>query len=230
LKTFCFKLYKSDKNSVLRKQINSAGLIYNHCIALHKRYYKIFGKYLKRNFLQKHLVKLKKLEKFLYLKKIGSQAVQDITDRIDRAFQLFFRKVKRKIRCSPPNFKKVKNYKSFTLKQSGWKLDEENFSVIINGQKKIKTITIKRDSLGDIYIYFVTDAKVFEVETRTGERVGFDFGLKNFLTSSDGKIISSPLFFAKNSKLIAKANKNLSRKKKKFQRQTTSEKNSGASL
>jgi len=46
------------------------------------------------------------------------------------------------------------------------------------------------------------------------KRVGFDFGLKNFLTSSDGKIISSPLFFAKNSKLIAKACKNLSRKKK----------------
>jgi len=63
LKTFCFKLYKSDnklyksdKNSVLKKQINAAGLIYNHCIALHKRYYKIFGKYLNRNFLQKHLV------------------------------------------------------------------------------------------------------------------------------------------------------------------------------
>jgi len=225
LKTFCFKLYKSDKNSVLKKQINAAGLIYNHCIALHKKYYKIFGKYLKRNFLQKHLVKLKKLEKFSYLKEIGSQAVQDVTDRIDRAYQLFFRNVKRKIRCSPPNFKKLKNYKSFTLKQSGWKFDEENFSVTINGQKfkyfqsrkisgKIKTVTIKRDSLGDLYIFVVTDAKIFKVETRTGKRVGFDFGLKNFLTSSEGKIISSPLFFAKNSKLIAKACKNLSRKQK----------------
>ena len=224
MKTFCFKLYTSDKNSALKKQINTAGLIHNHCIALHRRYYKIFGKYLKKNFLQKHLVKLKKLKKFSYLNEIGSQSVQDVTDRIDRAFQLFFRNVKRKIRCSPPKFKKVKNYKSFTLKQSGWKVDEENFSVTINGQKfkyfqsrrisgKIKTVTIKRDSLGDIYVYFVTNAKIFELETRTGERVGFDFGLKKFLTASDEKNIISPMFFKQNSKLIAKACKNLSRKK-----------------
>lgn len=75
-------------------------------------------------------------------------------------------------------------------------------------------MTIKRDKFGDIYVYIVTDAENFKIETRTGEIVGFDFGLKNFLTASDGKIISSPLFFSKNSKLIAKANKNLSHKKK----------------
>ena len=225
MKTFCFKLYRTKQNKKLHKQINSFGLVYNHCIALHKRYYKLFGKYLKRNFLQKHLVKLKKLPKFNFMCGLNSQAIQDVTDRIDRAFQLFFRNVKKKIRCSPPKFKKVKNYKSFTLKQSGWKFDEENKILQINGQDfkyfqsrrisgKIKMITIKRDNLGDFYIFVVTDAENFQVETRTGKSVGFDFGLKNFLTSSDGKIIASPLFFAKNSKLIAKANKNLSRKKK----------------
>ena len=66
MKSFRFKLYKSDKNAKLHKQINAAGLIYNHCIALHKRYYKIFGKYLNKNQLQKHLVKLKRMPKFGY--------------------------------------------------------------------------------------------------------------------------------------------------------------------
>jgi len=117
MKTFCFKLYKSERNEKLHRKINSFGLLYNHCIALHKRYYKIFGKYLKRNFLQKHLTKLKKLPKFNFLCGLNSQAVQNVTDRIDRAFQLFFRNVKKKIRCSPLKFKKLKNYKSFTLKQ-----------------------------------------------------------------------------------------------------------------
>jgi putative transposase len=81
--------------------------------------------------------------------------VQDVADRIDRAFQLFFRNVQRKIRCSPPNFKKVKNYKSYTLKQAGWKLYEENNTLRICGQNyryfqsrkisgKIKTVTIFR--------------------------------------------------------------------------------------
>lgn len=134
MKTFSFKLYKSERNEKLHKQINSFGLVYNHCIALHRKYYKIFGKYLKRNFLQKHLFKLKKLPKFNFLCGLNSQAIQDVTDRIDRAFQLFFRNVKRKIRCSPPNFKKIKNYKSFTLKQSGWKFDEKNKILQVGGQ------------------------------------------------------------------------------------------------
>ena len=53
-----------------------------------------------------------------------------------------------------------------------------------------------------------------EVETRTGKSVGFDFGLKTFLTASDGKDVTSPLFFADNAKLIAKASRELSRKRK----------------
>ena len=60
MKTFCFKLYHSDHNNELMRQINAAGLIYNHCIALHKRYYNLYGKYLDKSKLQKHLVKLKK--------------------------------------------------------------------------------------------------------------------------------------------------------------------------
>ena len=196
MKTYCFKLYRSERNNKLHAQINAAGLIYNHCIALHKRYFRIFGKYPNLYFLQKHLTKLKKVERFSYFKSIGAQAVQETAARIDRAYRLYFKNFKRRVRCLPPNFKKVKNYKSFTLKKTaGWKLYEDNHTLKINGQNyryfqsrkisgKVKTVTIKRDSLGDIYVYFVTDAKDIE----------------------------SPLFFARNSKLIANACRNLSRK------------------
>ena len=225
MKTFCFKLYKSEHNVKLHKQINAAGLTYNHCLSLHNRYYKLFGKFLNQNKLKKHLTKLKNLSKFGYLLEYGSQAVQDVAERINRAFELFFGNLKRKVRCSPPKFKKVRRYKSFTLKQTGWKLDEDNHTLTINGQSyrffqsrrisgKVKTVTIKRDNLGDIYVYIVTDAKEFEVETRTGKSVGFDFGLKKFLTASDGNDVTSPLFFAKNSKLIAQVSRELSRKRK----------------
>ena len=225
MKTYCFKLYKAKRNKKLHHQINAAGLIYNHCIALHRRYYQLFGKSLKKYDLQKHLTKIKKLAKFSYIVEIGSQAVQDITDRIDRAYKLFFRNLKNNIRTSPPSFKKIKKYKSFTLKQAGFRLDEESNIIVINKQRyhyfksrnvegKIKTITIKRDCLGDIYIYLVCENEANEVLTRTGESVGFDFGLKTFLTASNGENIESPLFFLKNSNAIKKANRNLSRKQK----------------
>ncbi len=48
MKTFCFKLYKSEHNIKLHKQINAADLTYNHCLALHNRCYKLFGKFLNR--------------------------------------------------------------------------------------------------------------------------------------------------------------------------------------
>lgn len=225
MKTYRFKLYNSKRNKKLHQQINAAGLIYNHCIALHKRYYKLFGKSLNMYQLQKHLTKLKKLSRFAYLKEIGSQAVQDITQRIDRAYKLFFRNLKHKIRTAPPSFKKIKKYKSFTLKQAGWKLDQANNSIVIGKQRyryaksreidgKVKILTVKRDALGDIYLYFVCETSENEVLTRTGKSVGFDFGLKMFLNASDGKDIVSPLFFKKNANAIKRANKNLSHKVK----------------
>ena len=162
MKTFCFKLYHSDHNHELMRQINAAGLIYNHCIALHKRYYRLYGKYLDKSKLQKHLVKLKKNKRFAYICEIGSQAVQDIAERIDRAYNLFWNNLKRKKKCSPPKFRKVRRYKSFTLKQAGWKLDELRWKIRIgkkwygyfksrNIEGKVKTVTIKRDRVGDIY-------------------------------------------------------------------------------
>ena len=188
-KTFKFKLYASARrNRKLHQQINAAGMVYNHCIALHKRYYSLFHKSLNKFALQKHLTKIKRIERFSYLKEIGSQAVQDITDRVDRAYKLFFEYTgKRKIR--PPQFKKVRRYKSFTLKQAGWSLDEGTHTIVINGQKyryfksrdiegKVKTVTVKRDKLGDIYVYLVCQIEATEVKPRLGKSIGFDFGFE----------------------------------------------------
>ena len=62
----------------------------------------------------------------------------------------------------------------------------------------VKTITIKRDTLGDIYLYFVCETNENKVLARTGKSVGYDFGLKQFLTASDNEDIKAPLFFKQN--------------------------------
>ena len=207
------------------RQINIASLIFNHCVALHRRYYRLYGKYINANKLKIHLTKLKRTKRFAYISKLGSQAVQDIAERIDRAYKLFWENLKRKVKTSPPNFRKVKHYKSFTLKQTGWKLDETQGKIRI-GKKwygyfqsrkiegKAKTVTIKRDAVGDIYIYLVCDIQREQVEPRTGKSVGFDFGLKRFLTGSDGHDITSPDFFQLNVKIIRNKSRKLSRKQK----------------
>ena len=139
VKTYCFKLYKAKRNKKLHKVINIAGIIYNHCIALHKRYYRLFKKSLNIYKLQKHLTKLKKIGKFSYFKEVGSQAIQDITQRIDRAYKLFFRNLKHTIRTAPPSFTKIRKYNSLALQQADWKLLYRN----INELHKQKTTNFK---------------------------------------------------------------------------------------
>jgi len=206
MKTYKFKLYRSKKNRHLHQQINISGLIYNHCIALHRGYYRLFGKRLNGYALMKHITKLKKRPKYDHWHMVGSQAIQDIVQRIDKAYKLFFGNLKCKVKTSPPGFKKVKKYSSFTLKQAGWKLLDGNKikiqGIIYKFSKSraipadIKTVTIKRDSLGNFWLYFVVEEELLQRNRiLTGNSAGFDFGLKTFLTSSDGQAIESPLYY-----------------------------------
>ncbi|MBD2196481.1 MULTISPECIES: RNA-guided endonuclease InsQ/TnpB family protein [Calothrix] len=221
MKTLKFKLYQHKRNKHLKRTINAAGVIYNHCIALHKRYYRMFGKHLPSAKLQSHIAKLRKRNSLW--QSVGSQAVQDICQRIEKAYQLFFKHNKTGVR--PPGFKKVKKYKSFTLKQAGYKFLGGNSVKIglrvyqfcrsreIEGT--VKTLTIKRTPLGELFMVLVVDdCRNPEVEVKTGKIAGFDFGLKTFLTCSDGSKIESPLFFQQSLNAIKKASKQHSQKLK----------------
>ena len=59
MRTYKFKLYRSKNNRYLKRTINTSAVIYNHCIALHKRYYRMFGKYLQQGKLKAHIRKLR---------------------------------------------------------------------------------------------------------------------------------------------------------------------------
>ncbi|MCL2147566.1 MAG: transposase [Synergistaceae bacterium] len=221
--TYVFKLYNSKKNKRLNKTINIASFIYNHLIALHRRYYRMFNKMIPVYQIQLHITKLKKTKRYAFWNNLGSQAIQDVAQRIDRAYKLFFNNLKRGVRTSPPCFKKVRKYRSFTLKQTGYKYSGDN-EIAIMGRKyklfksrevkgKIKTLTVKRDALGDYWLYFVTEEEVQPIEARSGKSVGLDFGLKTFLTTSDREKIESPLFLRQASRKLKKLSQKLSRKK-----------------
>jgi putative transposase len=219
--TLKFKLYQHKRNRYLKRSINAAGVIYNHCIALHKRYYRMYGKHLSCAKLQAHIARLRKRKPFWQL--VGSQAVQDICQRIEKGYQLFFKGHKKGVR--PPNFKKVRKYKSFTLKQAGYKFLGGNRIKIgdrvyqywnsrdIEGM--VKTLSIKRTPSGDLYMVVVVD-RVLEpsIVFETGKSAGFDFGLKMFLTCSEGFSIESPQFFKESINVIKKASRQHSRKVK----------------
>jgi putative transposase len=225
IKTYQFKLYRSKRNRKLNKWLFLSAEIYNHCISLHKRYYKLFKVSLNIYKLQKHITKLKQQEKYKHWYSLSADAIQTITERIDRAYKLFYRNLKRGIKTAPPGFKKRINYKSFTLKQSGYKFLNNN-SLLIQKQKykyyksreiegKIKTVTIKKNAIGDFYIYITCEVDIKLRDKATpGKIAGLDFGLKTYLISSDNEKIESPLFFKQSRNKLRKLNQALSSKKK----------------
>lgn len=326
MKTYSFKLKKSKRLKKLHELIDTASEVYNHCIALHNRFYSFFGKYAGLNKIQLHLVKmfdaaekslkrleaegyedrpifiratspvdnvpasavdtvdskpakkkrkqakksvrtvektakkkkkknvrrrsrLERLRRVVHWRAIGSQSIQNITQRINNGYQAFFDNIKErkagltKRRVSKPTFKSRRKYKSFTLKvntkhkkdkdnvvvevkrePSGWKFPVGDRISIANVNFRFyksrevvgvqKTLTVKRDRLGDIYIHIVCDVEEAVAATRTGSSVGLDFGLKKFLVGSDGSVHLSPLFFKQNLKEVRRANRDLSKKKK----------------
>lgn len=230
MRTFVFKAYASKRNRKLHRQIDIAASIWNHCIALHKRYYMRFGKHLNVYTLKKHITKLKRLPRFAFWKDLGSQSIQDVVIRVEKSHQLFFGYLRarkagtskgRKVR--PPSFKKRVKYTSFTLTQAGYAISGSSLKIgkqqyrffksrEIEG--KIKTLTVKRDALGDIYFIFVTDAEHQVLHAATTEIAGMDFGLKDFLTISDGTKVASPLPLKQALKQLKKSSRSLSRKVK----------------
>lgn len=219
-KTYKYRLYHSKRNRHLIDAINVSGIIWNHCVALQRRYYRLTGKYIGLHRLQKHTAKLRmKTQGFSHWKLVGSQAVQDICDRIDKAYQRFFDGS-----GGIPSFKKVKKYRSFTLKQNGWKYASGN-KVHIQGHRykfvlhrpldgTIKTITIKRDNRGKLWICFSVVMEVPEPNrVSTGKIGGFDFGLKTFLTDDEGRAYMMPEFFKQDIQNVRRKSRVFSRKR-----------------
>jgi putative transposase len=229
-KSFKFKLYSADRNKRLDRQRIAASRIYNHCIALHKHYYRMWGKHLSTSRLKKRIAFMRKHFRSDW-RCLGSQSVQDAIERIEGGFQRFFeniikkKAVKSTRRVSPPSFRKSIKYRSFTLKQAGWKLKGEGYIQIgkctyrfhqsrpIDGS--IKTVTICKDAVGDFWIIFpVKLAESVENRTVTGKTAGFDFGLTTFLMRDDGTKIQAPQPLFQALKALRKASRRLSRKKK----------------
>ncbi|QXD16553.1 transposase [Rhodocaloribacter litoris] len=236
-KTLKYRLYTSKKDKHLIEQIEVAASIWNHSVALTRRYYRMYGKPLGANRLMKHIAKLRRRNP--YWQKLGSQAVQDVIQRLDRAYQRFFAArtgrvhVRRRSdraastrgrKAGRPGFKSRHRYSSFTLKQAGWKylggnrlrVGRHNFKFVLSRplEGEIKTLTIKRDRCGDLWVCFsvvVADVTPSAVGC-DGHAVGLDFGLKTFLTTSDGDRYEAPQPLKQSLKEMAKRQRSLSRK------------------
>lgn len=214
--SYKYKLYRTDKTKHLDKMLREACFVWNHALALQKRYYRIFGKYINANRLKTHFAK--RIKRNL----LGAQTVQEIIERLDMSYKRFFEH----LASRPPKFRKSKDFASIVYKQNGFYLYDNiiaiskinkfyKFSKSRDYEGNIKRVALKRNRLGEYFIVIVTDAKPKPYgKTLKGASVGIDFGLKKYLTLSDGTTYDNPQFMKESLIELRRRSRNLSKCKK----------------
>lgn len=165
-----------------------------------------------------------------------SQVLQNIGDRLSKAYRNFFRRLKgrkdgKKVKAGFPRFKK--EIKSLTYPQSGFKIIDsgrrcQTLHLSKIGDIKIrchrdmdgspKTLTIKQERSGKWYAYFSVDIgeKPDKIKIINPKQViGLDLGIIDLAFDSEGKITKNPKHLQKHEAKLKLLQKKLSKKQKR---------------
>lgn len=207
-KSFKYRIYLTNgQRRILEQQLELSRWAYNQTLAERKRAYQERGETL-RLYDTQALLPVWKLTK-PELKLVHSQVLQNISVRVDLAFQAFFRRVK--TGDSEPGFPRFKGfgrYDSITYPQygNGVRLEAERLilSKMVGAVHVVlhrplegtpKTVTLTRSRTGKWFACFSCETEA-EPLPPTGEVVGVDVGLRNFATLSNGEPpIPNPRFY-----------------------------------
>lgn len=223
------KLFRDKSLKHLHDDLNIIGVVRNHFISLSMRYYRRYGKGLSYKNLSKHLTHLKKLEKYQHWNIPYSWALQNMLKRLAQSFREM-----KTLGRGHPQFKSCKKHKGMTfdggqaplekvLDKQKHERNHPTYKIRLNGrwyrfalhraiEGKILRVQVTRDALGDVYITLTEDFTEVRYEPKTGKAEGFDFGIKDFLTTSDGERRTSPMFYKRNAEKLAIAQQAHSRK------------------
>ena len=235
IETYKFRLYPTeDQKVLLRKHFGCSRFIYNWALDYNKKLYASEQKYKNSIGLcsSGELVKLKSEKE--WLNEVNSQSLIASIGHLDKAFNMFFRG-----NTGFPKFKKKEFTKSSFEVPQHFDIDFKHSCIQIpkfSRKNKIKcricrrvnlknfikygTATISENSCGQFYVSFIVHRneqypQPIEASKISKENsLGFDFGLKHFLTLSDGRIYDSPEYFKKYLEKLAKEQRKLSKKQK----------------
>lgn len=201
-----YKAYKyqilptNSQKELIHKHCGSVRFLYNLALETKTMAYMSNKVNLSRYDLQKQMVDLKK--ELPWLKETNSQSLQVALLNLDTAYSNFF-----KGKSDFPKFKKKSNSGSFNVPQN---VIVSNRCLIIPKFKEGIKIKLHRDLVGDIKqctVSYTPTGKYFvSILCETNEEclpkspatennsIGIDLGIKDFLVTSDGEVISNPKF------------------------------------
>ena len=215
-KAFKFRLSPNDQQiQFLAQSFGCARFVYNHSLSQRIYYYAETGKGLTYHNNALALTQLKKYPEFEWLKDINSQSLQVALRNLDTAYNNFFNK-----RTEFPKFKKKCNKQSFGVPQKFQIHDNmldipkcKGIKIKLHRDMEgvMKSITISRTPSGKYFAAVLCELDIPE-PVFTGNEIGIDYGIKTFVTTSDGKMIESPNYLRKSEKKLKKLQRSFSKK------------------
>lgn len=210
MKTYTYKIKSIDENK-FNEWIGTCRFLYNSAKELKETLYKQ-GVNISCYEIQKQLTQAKK--EIPFLKKVHSQTLQAIVERLDRAYKSFFNgggypKWAKKGKWKTIPFKSVKHIGGNQFSLPKWGNVRVFYSRPIEGA--LKTARIKKEVDG-YYLQVVTDidANINEHDNQ----VAIDLGVKYLFVSSAGQFVPNPKHFKKYEKQLRVEQRSLSRKKR----------------
>ncbi len=222
IRTFKYKV-KTDKQTEINANewLELCRQLYNLALEQKRDYWNCRKQYLRYYQQGPDLVELKK--EFIQFKKINAQTLGYVLIKLDQAYNTFFSNLKKKNgRAGLPRFKSKKRYNSFTLDQNGWELKNNILTIFKVGnfklklsrpiEGKIKTITVKRTSLGWFTNFHCEIRKTNRVCKNPTKEVGIDLGITKLLYDSDNNFVDNPKYYINSQKQLRRKQRSLTRK------------------
>ena len=221
-----------EQKSYLHKAFGCTRFIYNYFLDKSQKAWNENKEYFNCIASERELTKLSKQIDYSWLKEVDSQCLKSTLKHLDKAYKGLYQARKEK-RNYNLRFKSKKVHReSFTSTciNSNVKIDFENKRIKIPKLKSwikyrdereafdynsIQKITIKQTPTGNYYaaIHFRIPKTVNTYTSDINKSIGIDFGLKNFITLSNGEKINSPECLKKSLRKLRRLNKSHSRKK-----------------
>ena len=206
----------------MAKSFGCARFVYNRFLALRSQAYqdhKINVSFPDACFL---LTLDKQKDELAFLKEVPAVVLQQSLRNADAAYSNFFKKKakypkfkskwsRQSIRFVPGSFNYDGKY-SITLAKMDSPLKIKWSRTIPRGAK-VKSVTVSKEPSGRYFVSFLCEDSVAQ-KLKTDKTIGLDFGLKDFITTSDGERVISPKHYRQVEKKLAKVQRDLSRKQK----------------
>lgn len=215
IKTYKYRLRLSKaQESVIDSWINTSRAVYNLALETKMYAYKSHRISLSKFDLMKQLTECR--AEFPWMKEVPAQTLQAVIERMDFAYQSFFRgggfpKFARKDKYNSILFKQVKQVSEYVFKLP--KIGTVTIFKDRQPQGQLRNATITRKN-NKYYISITTKQETEELTKTNDNQVGIDMGISFFATLSTGEQIENQRYTLKYERKLRIENRSLARKKK----------------